>query len=501
MGPRIPPALLWLLAGLLTAAVPLSGGEGDAYAQTLAHLEAINRQLANIVENVEHPPGPAEYPRRLLSLQKNAEISIGGEIRVNFAGVRANTAGVNPSGDLVGAGSAPGKSRLADFQVSTARLNLAATIGRRWRAFFEINLDGHNGFRQIDRVWNANPAASPADPYQRRRQTELIGQAYLEILKSGHSGFGLRIGLIKPSFGLTQRHDLFGQSFMDAPDLSAANLAAPENRQGGLRLPHASRFQDPVAAVMASYEMRDIIRFEAMVFQEDRRNRYGRYSGSDSRPPRSWQAGASFLPLEGWELSAALRNRHSRGRGIRGWADSPFRPDFLDHLASGKSDPRWDAATRQWSDAGAGPAFGSRKNEQALAIGLAAEIPVIGVAAQLEYAHGWNQGFNRHINSDDLNLGLSRRLTPFLTLFGQAEWLRVGDGSWLTAAGERDERNHRLYRFLLGAEYDLLRNLTLEAGWQYEYWRIVSSRGGGDGAAEKLTNTANLFYLGSRFAF
>jgi hypothetical protein len=331
----------------------------------------------------------------------------------------------------------------------------------------------------------------------------MIGQAYVELLKAGHSGFGFKLGLLKPAFGLRNKPDLFGQAFLDAPDLAAMQLMEPANRTGGLRLPHAARFLDPVAALMLGYELRDIIVFEGGIFQERESYFRRRLAGgqSNSPLPRSWQIGASILPLERWELSAMFRNRHSRSRGLLDWVDSPFRPDFRANLVSGEMDPTWDAVRDQWSDSGAGPKFGSRKDEQALAIGLSAEIPGIEILTQLEYAHGWNQGFNRHINSDGVNLGLSKRLSPFLTLFGQAEWLHVKDRSFLNGTGNRDVRNHRLYRFLLGVEQYLAAGLTLEAGWQYEWWRLDSSQGGQSGERERLTNTANLFYFGSRFVF
>ncbi|MDR1535571.1 MAG: hypothetical protein LBU64_10840 [Planctomycetota bacterium] len=495
-----PGGLVLALAGFL-AVLPAGGGEGDAYARALAHGEAINARLDDLLRELDgrsRGNGEGRFPP-----PGGVRVAVGGELRFNYAGVKADYAGPNPSGDPA-SGAGPGNSRIADLKVSAAKLNLDVGAGRRWRAFLEINLQGFNGFSPIERLENANaPGVPPPGVYRRVTAANHIGQAYVELLKDGHSGPGFRAGLIRPDFGLRGGRDSFGQSFLDAPNLEASGLMLPFNQTGGLLLPHASRFRDPVAAVLVNYEWRDIIRLEGGVFREPRRERKGRFRPDDSPWPRSWQIGAGVMPLEGWELTAVFRNRHSESRGLLDWVDSPFRPDFRENLVSGAVDPGWNG-NGQWSDTGTGPAFGSRKNEQALAIGLALDIPGWDLGVSLEYAHGWNQGFNRHIGSDDLNLGLSRRLTPFLTLLGQAEWLRIRDRGWLTGAGgawSRDGRRHRLYRFLLGIEYEPIRRLILEAGWQYEYRGVVTKGGGAGGVREKLVNTANLFYLGSRLSF
>ncbi|MDR3077423.1 MAG: hypothetical protein LBV15_01510 [Planctomycetota bacterium] len=488
-------AFLALLASVFFALPAFSLDADGAYALSLSRCEELNSQLESLLKDMDNPTPAAGYPRRLLSLSRNAQVTVGGELRVNYATTFGNSAGANPSGDPV-VPALSGRTRLADLTVSAARLNLSVQAGRRWRAYFSLNLQGYNGLSPTADTVNLT------NVYARREKDGWLGQAYVELIKSGHSGLGFKIGLQELPFGLrTERQGLFARSFLDAGDLAASHLLEPFNREGGLRLPHASRFLDPAAAALLTYEMRDIVRFEAGLFQEIG----GSWHGGERRqvPDNpywlgSWQAGASFLPLEGWELSVFFRNRHDRNRGIRYWTDSPFRWDFRHNLASGGVDPVWNGG--QWRDAGTGPAFGSRRNEQALSVGLAAEIPGTPLAVRLEYAHGWNQGFNQFIHSDEVNLGLSYRLTPFLTLFGQAEWLRQKDRSWMTPYG-RDIRRNRLNRFLLGAEYEFSRGLTLEAGWQYEYWRLNSELGGPGGRREQLLNRASVFYLGSRFRF
>ena len=502
------PGLLAVLLALVFCALPACGGEEDLYAQLLRRYDRVNDELSKVLAEADEPYRLPEYPDRLLSVRKNATVTIGGEVRATytFTNSKWKDPGFNPAIP----NSTKIESRGGDLSLPTAKLLIDARAGDRWRAFMDIDLNGYQGFHRRGRLKNVTTAADPDPVYERETPTNNINQAYIELLKSGHSGFGLMAGLMKLPFGLWTRPNLFAQSYMDAPDLTGSYLAGPAAWDSAVRLPHASRFVDPVAAAMVTYEMRDIIRFEAALFQEYEQGRNlkpvgnGRYR-SDSDLPRSWQVGFSILPLEGWELTTHFRNRYSRNQGLDAWADSPYRWDFGRNLVSGGHNPKWDPVAEQWSDSGTGPSFGARSSEQALIVGLAVEIPNTKLAVRAEYAHGWNQGFNKYINSDGVNVGLSYRLTPLLTLHAQGEWLHVKDRSWMaeTAAPgvwARDSRNNRLYRTLIGAEYELGPGLTLEAGWQYEYWKITSSMGNNGGHGDRL-NTANMFYFGSRFIF
>ncbi len=505
-------AAFYLLAALVLAAAPARGGEEEDLARVLRRYEMVNSELQRTLQEIDCPTPVGDYPDRLLSIRKNASVTVGGEMRTDYIGSRGNF--VDPSPPPPGIAAPPGapaKSSVGDLKLTTTKIAVDARIHNRWRARIEMNLNGYEGVNRPRWTRNPNtPGNPPTAEYPAREWRDYLGEAYLEMLKNGHSGFGFKIGAFKPSFGLQTRPDLIGRSYLDAPDLLESHLMDPLAYANGVRLPHASRFLEPVFAATASYEMRDIVRFEAGIFQD--RYDFPRRAGpdsdrtvrSDSPPPRSWQLGFSILPLEGWELSATFRNRYSRSRGIRYWADSPYRWDFRSNSASGGGDPSWDPIQAQWVDGGAGPGFGSRRNAQDFIVGLAVEIPNTKLAVQLEYAHGWNQGFNEYLHSDDVNLGLSYRLTPFLTLFGQGEYLRVKDRSWMAETGggwARDSRTNRLYRVLLGAEYEVFRGLTLEAGWQYEYWGIDSTLGGAGGTRDERSSQANMYYVGTRFVF
>lgn len=498
-------AMLLLTAAALFAASPSRGGEEDLYAELLRRSQTVNDELMKTLAEIECPT-VSEYPDRVLSLRKNAQVTLGGEARATYAFSRSKWA--DPGFDPLLPNEGRSVAKTGDLSLSTAKLLIDVRAGDRWRAYFDLDLNGYHGLHSRTRVRNPNAPGQPLLPYERSNENDIIGQAYVELLKSGHSGFGLRVGRMKMPFGLWARPNLFAQSFMDAPDLAESYLMNPEARNSAVRLPHASRLVEPVLAALASYEMRDIIRFEAAVFRDTDENLPSRGDGrheAESYAPRSWQVGVSLLPLEGWELTANFRNRYSRSRGTHYWADSAYRWDFRQNLVSGKVDPTWDSTLGQWSDAGDGDGFGSRTNEQSLIVGLAVEIPNTNLSARVEYAHGWNQGFNRHISSDSVSLGLSYRMTPFLTLHAQGDWLHVKDRSWMGSDGAggwlRDTRNNHLYRGFVGAEYELSGGLTLEAGWQYEYWKVKSSLGGSGGARDDRLNTANMGYLGTRLVF
>ena len=505
-------AVLW--AGALFLSHPLqaadeAGGNADAesvYNQVLRRYDLVSDELYKALADVEGTGVIPEYHERVLSMRRNGSVTIGGEMRTTYAGAKSSWK--DPGFDPARPNRGKTESKTGDLSISTARLMVDARMHERWRAFIDISLTGSSGFHRYRRTRNPNTFGSGnySRDYDREDLSDYLNQAYVELMKGDHSGFGFILGKVKMPFGLWQRPNLFAKSFMDSPDLTGSYLMNPDAWENGVRLPHASRFMDPVLAAMINYEMRDIIRFEAAVFQDKdmdtvshaRSDGVRRYR-SDSYLPRSWQVGLSLQPLEGWELTAHFRNRYSRSRGMGYWADSPYRWDFLQNGASGRGDPRWDSINGQWSDTGDGVAFGSRSNEQAVVVGLAVEVPNTNLSVSAEYAHGWNQGFNKYVNSDSVNVGLAYRLTPRLTLHAQGEWLHVKDRSWMAQTGAgwtRDTRNNHLYRTLLGAEYELAKCLTLEAGWQYEYWKARSSVND-----EDRVGTANMFYIGTRFIF
>ncbi len=510
------PGAVVLLAALFVfvlSLLPVRAAENDdLYAELMRRSEVINAELENILHEIDNPRPIPDAPERVLSLRRNAAVTIGGELRTNYIYSSGdwNDPGLNPENT-----TPKTESRLSGLGIQTARLMVEARAADRWRVFFDINLQGHNGRHRMVRNINPNAGRDRGDwsaTYDQDDDYDILSQAYVEMMKASHSGFGFIVGKVRLPFGLWHKPNLFAQSYMDGEDLSTSYLMQPEGWNSAIRLPHASRRLDAPVAAMLTYEARDIIRFEAAIFREserilNRRRGNGVYESRDESGfmPRSWQLGVSLQPLEGWELTAHYRNRHNRGRNMSYWADSPYRWDFRGNLAGGNDDPRWDPTTGQWTDGGPGDTFGSSKNEQSFIVGLAVEVPNTNLSASVEYAKGWNQGFNKHIRSEGVNVGVGYRLTPRLTMHVQGEWLNVQDGSWMarqTPASDwqRDRRDNNLYRFLLGAEFEVARSLTIEAGWQYEQWRMKSEVIPSD-AGGKVVNRANTFYMGTRFIF
>ncbi len=479
----------------------------------LRRLDSVNADIedamASMVARYPYatPGNGIAYDSRVLSIQKNAEVTIGGDFRLNYTFAKSNFVDQARNDPFVNSGLY--RSSLGDLALTKEKLFIDAKVGKRLRGYIEINLTSSSNSRTIYETVNPNrPGQTSQTVYPARRLESSIndnlGEAYVEFLKDGHSGFGFKAGLIDLDWGVSAKPDLFLQSYMANPDLTGSYLMNPVGTTQSPRLPHASKLAVPVMALQASYEMRDIIRFEVAAFKdshlpEDRIlvQPGGKYVSKDPGF-RSWQAGVSILPLEDWELSFAFRNRYNKGRGISYWANSPFRSDFRSNLAGGSRDPVWNGT--EWADVGAGQSFGSRKNEQALVVGLALEIPNTKLSVFAEYAKGWNQGFNDHIDTDNVNVGLAYRILPRLTLHAQGEWLYVKDRSWLVSDGMggslRDDRMNRLTRAMFAAEYELMSGLTLEAGWQVENWHFKSSY-----TPSRRTLRSDLFYVGSRFIF
>ena len=506
-----PGVVLLLAALLLIAGVARSGEEEDLYSQLMRRYDRVNDELLKAINEYDGLEPLPELPERVLSLRKNAVVTIGGEMRLDYEVTKASWKDPGFEPGLDGKGAT--KSRMALFGLSAAKLLVDARLQERWRLFFDLDFSGDSGRHRREKVENPNRPGSfdPSRPYRREVERQPIQQAYIEFMKDRHSGPGFLVGWMKLPFGLWDKPNLFAQSYLDGPNLRGSYLMGSDGWSDAQVLPHASRFMDPAMAFLLNYEFRDIIRLDAALFQEQENQDFSydrnghRERRSDSHFPRSWQVGLSLQPLEGWELTAHFRNRYSRSRGIAAWANTPSRWDFRRNLASGTTNPKWSNALGQWTDDGDGPEFGATTDEQAFIVGLAVEIPNTDLAVRVEYAHGWNQGFNKHINSDDVNVGLSYRLTPRLTLHAQGEWLDLSDRSWMAEDGaggwRRDKRKHDLYRGMLGAEFEFAKGAIFEAGWQYEYWKIRSARGGVDGSSEKRVNRANTFYLGTRFIF
>lgn len=509
---RLALAAVCLCLCLCLSVAVARAGEENAYAEALRRSEYLAAEIDAALREIDarRYDYDADYrpshPYSSLSLNRNATVTIGGQLRVNYIHSSANLPAPDSSRDPLTRGHR-GTSRTGDLSLTSTHLYFDVAFGQRWRAFFDFNLQGQNQHRHTRyRYRNLGGARG----YERVKMNDNLEEAYVELLKAGHSGLGVKVGQFHLPFGLKAKPDLFMQSYLASADLTGSYLLGDNGYNGMARLPHASASLDPVMAALLSYELRDIIRFEAALFQDADQDADLRYTRDGRRlkseQPRSYQVGMGIYPLEDWELSVAFRNRHSRNRGIKAWTNSPYRGDFAGAWASGSRDPRWNPTTGQWDDSGTGPSFGARRNERSITAGLAVEIPHTGLSVFAEYAYGWNQGFNKHIRSDDVNLGLAYRATPRLTLHMQGEWLHVRDGSWLTtlpgpAGGwERDVRNNRLYRFMLGGEYELLSGLTLEAGWQFEYWRYHSSSGN-DGSGVTRNWRASTFYMGTRFIF
>jgi hypothetical protein len=500
--------LTLLIALSFFAGAARSGEEEDLYGQIMRRYESLNDEVAKALNDYDGTTPLPEFPERVLSLRKNAVVTVGGEVRMGYVASKAHWS--DPGLEQVPPGPVNHKSTLTDLNITASKLLIDVRLRERWRLYYDFDMTGHGGRHRSVRLENPNTPGAPATTrYREHFEPQIIQQAYLEFMKDRPSGFGFLAGWMKLPFGLWDRPNTFFQSYLDAPNMNGSYLMGADGWNNAALMPHASRFAEPSLAFMVNYELRDIVRFDAAIFQEhDMEQAYVDRNGvrerrSDSSPPRSWQIGMSVQPLEGWELTAHFRNRYSRSRGVSRWANTPSRWDFRENMAT-TGNPGWDDSG-QWSDEGTGPEFGGRTNEQSVIVGLAVDVPHTNLAVRAEYAHGWNQGFNKYIASDDVNVGLAYTATPRLTLHTQGEWLHVRDRSWMVLDGmgswRRDRRDNHLYRLMLGAEYELLTGLKLEAGWQYEYWKLRSERGAPNGGEKKTTNTASSFYVGTRFIF
>lgn len=460
--------LLVIVCALFACANVTSGESGISKTD----IATLNQELA-AKDRYSLAPSAIDYAMSVQSLNRKGTVRLGGEFWTKYTYVLSDY----PLED----GRDGGRSQTSDLGVDRARLFVDVDTGGRWRAFM-----------------SADFTDSYLDKTSGKDADAILREAYLELRKAGHSGFGAKVGKMTVPFGL-DRPELMMDAYFDRPNMDGSYLLYNYNGENPIPLPHpAAKTTDPVMAGLVSYEARDIIRAELALFQESPgRGESAPYMYRNQHDPMfiSFAAKVGIYPLEGTELSFSVRNRHNGNRNLAFWQSNDMRTDFSGFFGTGV-DPTWNPATQQWWGMPSTVAeFGSVSDEQAFAAGLMVEIPGSKWQFYVQYARGLNQGFNAHINSQNVLIGTAYQATPRLRLTKQMEWLRVSDRSWLINNGlDRDYRLTRMWRSLLAAEYEFCDSLVAEIGWQHEWLKYQNSRESGHTGADVI-------YLGTKFRF
>jgi hypothetical protein len=314
--------------------------------------------------------------------------------------------------------------------------------------------------------------------------TAMLHKVYFQWNNPCESGFSFLVGKDTVPFGIGF-DELMLSPYIAGADFGNSWISFPYGEQGeifrawnGSMLPamigHPGTDRaDPAYQARLSYDLRDILKLEATLFQDPTGRHLHRYGNSykiDDPGLGSYAVKVTATPFEGLEASVSFINRYNRNRFLEAWMDdSMWRPDINAVISPEEN------------------AFGARKNSQAFSAGAVYTIPTTRLTLHAEYMHGWNQFFNRNIKSDNIHFGAKYGFTDRLRLYGQGEWLRMKNKD----LGDRST----LWQTTWAVQYDLFAGLTTEAGYRHEWLRNKNAWGW----SEK--SKANVFYLGTKYVF
>lgn len=358
-------------------------------------------------------------PDALVSLQRNATVSIGGEVATDFV-VRHTKGG---GGAHINAG---------DFEIKNTNLRLRAEVHPNLKALFKLDLSDDSELNDSDR--------------------QLLEEAMLVMDSVGGTGLSLSagkgrapygqdvtLGLIQSYHHSANRNDTSeGRVFVVDPPATRIGGAVPSPGDRWLPPPRPGQI-DRVVMAGAAYEWDSRWRFEAAVFQPDfGLDRY-RVQG-DAGNGKGVSARLWWQPVEGLVAEVSGVVAHSSAMG------DPTRRLDLDGFAS------------------------ARKNEWALSAGVDWRFGDWNLFG--EYQHGFDWNFTRDYDVDIAQLGAARYFGSW-RVGGMVEWLGIDDPS---AGGMDDD----YFKLTLNVRYMFANGAFVTAEYGKEWFRRVYVSGNRD---------------------
>ncbi len=434
-----------------------------------AKLAAQEARLADLQSRVNYNEANANYagaPEAIVSLNKNACVTIGGNLNTRYfyrnAKIDSTYRNADPTVAGDSAATEPGvykrraKINQSDLVIADAKLYVQIDVNDYFDAFIQMDLQSSNDSKSDN-----------AEKY------------YVRWKNICNSGFGVKVGRDALVFGEDQGMGILGSytkngdgAFKDGQwSTSLATMAADYGGMmwgGGSFLPaHNYWDQGRIIQVTPYWEGLDgKFKAEVSFFQEEsnwsnRMNNGSVYAGTNTLSQiytdghtyknknygfGSMSARIGYMPIEGLKFSASVVN-------------------FYDKSAN---------------------AFGEKKSNTAADVAISyrpAFFNRLNIWAQ--YMHGWNVNHWDGLDSDAISYGASFDLNESWSIFAQGDWLRskIGDskGEAWAAYG--------------GIKYVLPYGVNLEAGWKHEQ---ITWKEGGYKFAKGKGDTAYL-HLGFDF--
>lgn len=368
-----------------------------------------------------------DMPEGMVSIRKNAVVSIGGEIRVDYS---YRNARATPKGDNA---ANPSKAKLADLSVRNANLRIAADVHPNVRAFFKLNLQGDAGhFRDREEMLEEALLVMGA-----------IGGTGLELFAGkGRAPYGqdVTLGMLQSYHHTANRVDSpEGRVFIIDPP--ADHYPDPSGPDAGKALPPMRPGQfDRAFLAGAAYEWDDRWRVEAAMFQPNRDEYRPRlddgFRRNDSVSDLGFAGRVWWSPVE--DLSIELSGMAAHASEM------------------GKKAGRYDLSP------------GAKATDNAYAVSLGFDWRPGPWRVFGEYQHAWDWNFSENYDVDIWQIGLGRELAANWRVGGMAEGMRIrGKDGGKTV----DE----FYKLALNIRYVFTSGVFVMAEYGHEWFRRESS--------------------------
>ncbi len=427
-----------------------------------AKLAAQEARLADLQSRLSYSDANANYdgaPEAIVSLNKNACVTIGGNLNTRYFYRNAKIDSIVQNPDAVGdpAGTYLGYTR-------RARINQSDLVIADAKVYVQIDVNDYfDAFIQMDLQSSDNAKSDNAEKY------------FVRWKNICNSGFGIKVGRDALVFGEDQGMGILGSytkngdgAFKDGQWGTYGGRMNGVLRRtsfdGGLLPAHNYWDQGRVIQVTPYWEGLDgRLKAEVSFFQEEDNwsTRFNNGSANqiyvDGHKYKnknygfgSMSARIGFMPIEGLKLSASAVNFYDK---------NPGRFAGYDVSAAGR-----------------------KKNNTAVDVALSYR-PMFFNRLNLwvQYMHGWNVAHYADLDSDTISYGASFDLNESWSLFAQGDYLRTKDS--YGGISSKDTA----WAVYGGIKYLLPYGVNLEAGWKHEEitWKdrgFQQAKGKGDTA-------------------
>ncbi|MDR0362980.1 MAG: hypothetical protein LBJ46_09920 [Planctomycetota bacterium] len=344
-----------------------------------------------------------------LSVRKNANVAVGGELHADYGYRRPAKTGTK-----------------ASWSLQRANLRIRADVHPAASVFFKFDLsDGSEPYREEDRIFEEALLVMHS----------VAGSGFDVFAGRGRAPYGqdVTLGMLQSYHHRAHREDSSeGRIFIvDPRGDEVPDPADPTNPAKRRRLPPMRPGQiDRAALAGAAYQWGDRWRVEAAVFQlgdDGRKARLERFGATDAgvgAAARVW-----WRPVEDLTLQASVTAAHSSGMG-----DGSLRLDLADGARAREN--AWAASVGFDWRSGPWRVFG-------------------------EYQRGWNANFSTGYGVDIAQLGAQREIMPGKRLGGMVEWLRLEEKGL-------DKRGDAYWKAVMNFRWDFSTSVYMmfEYGWE-----------------------------------